>query len=530
MKKIISIFIVFIILISTVLTAPAHAVAVEIIGGSYVAYAILAAALAAAGYTIAANQLDPDTFQGILDSSGAEDVKMLITATTVFASVNGRVFFNWTAQQWATFVNWCNNYVASGSISLPASTSSLIVNSSTFQKTVIDSYLEKGIPTTNYQVGWYIGNCRAITYSVTGSYLSCKLCVGNNNSIYFYNPYAQGYYYTSGSNFYVYGSPIVASGTDYFTIYCGMGVSNGSIYYGNSVSNVTSVFVPTNMSQTINTLYLNGVNYSHTFNNGIITFSGGGHTFAINGTENFSKLYSSYLEWFTDVINTGALVGDWSGIGNDVINPADNDVTIDIDPPYQVGIGADAIPDSIDGSIDFPLNPYVETDLGPDVVDPYVDFTPWDSTVIPPDDVVPDVRLNPPADVTANPDIPWADDQTYPLDYPTDTTTDDLPPGNNPNPDPSSDDKTNRLKLGPLLLSKFPFCLPWDLQHSLKVLIAPAEAPVFIIPIVNQRLGINESLTIDLSFADRLAQVTRWFLSALWVVILILITSKIIWK
>lgn len=528
-KKFLSVLLICVILMSTFLTAPAHALAVEIIGGSYVAYAILAAALAAAGYTVATSQLDPDTFQAILDSSGAEDIKALITATTVFTSVNGRVFFNWSAQQWGTFLNWVNQYVATSSLVIPGS-GSAILEGSLFNPSFISNYAETFIRTSNNAFGAQIGACTLVTQVPSGGMVSLRLNMQQN--VYF--SMANAYWYTVPPVVFV--SPFLYQYTNYvgYTICVGQGMNGNNL--AQSISEVTSVQESKVFELNPNQLYINGVAWTLQYQNGIIKAKQRNSStwYNIAPTVNFTTSYTSMLQYLTDVINTGSLVGDWSGIGDDVINPADDEVQVGIDsyPNWRVGTGIDALPDSIDGSIDIPLNRYAETDLGPDVVDPYVDFTPWDTTTVPPDDVIPDTRLNPPADVTADPDTPWADDQSYPLDYPRDTTADIPADPNWQEPDENSDpnENSNRLKLGPLILSKFPFCLPWDLQHALQTLVTPGEAPSFTVPIVNERLGWNTSFTIDFGFADPLARVSRWFLSALWVVILILITRKIVWK
>lgn len=529
-KKFLSVLLICVILISTVLTAPAHALAVEIIGGSYVAYAILAAALAAAGYTIATSQIDSTTFQAILDSSGAEDIKALITATTVFTSVNGRVFFNWSAQQWAIFTAWVNSVIASGQLVIPAPEPEVPNVSSSFDISDPSCYIAKKVPSSTGLIGWALSSASAavVVYNTTRRKIEIQL----SNALLWSSGSGGAFSNSSGATYYFYGSPAYFSNnTLNFTLGIGVNAS------GDRVSNVSQIHHVGNVvTQGINRITFNDVVYYTGFSNGVVQLVNYATNVvtSITGTALFPTTYSSMAAWWTDVINTGSLVGDFTGIGEDVINPGRDmvDVGIDSYPNWRVGTGVDSLPDSIDGSIDIPLNRYIETDLGPDVVDPYVDFTPWDTTTVPPDDVIPDTRLNPPADVTADPDTPWADDQSYPIDYPRDTTADIPADPTWEEPDENSDpnENSNRLKLGPLILSKFPFCLPWDLQHALQTLVTPGEAPSFTVPIVNERLGWNTSFTIDFGFADPLARVSRWFLSALWVVILILITRKIVWK
>lgn len=89
---------------------------------------------------------------------------------------------------------------------------------------------------------------------------------------------------------------------------------------------------------------------------------------------------------------------------------------------------------------------------------------------------------------------------------------------------------SNRLKLPQLLISKFPFCIPFDLYNSLKVFDADAEAPCFEIPIEINSLGFNYTVTVDLGQYETVATIVRWFFSVSWIVGLILITRKVIWK
>lgn len=525
MKKFLSVLLCFLILTATVFSAPATGLAVEIVGGGYAAYVILAAALAAAGYTVATNQVSPEVFAGLLAAPGSELINAVIGSTQMYANAKGQVFFNWTAEQWATFTNWvATSGVVTGSVSIPGSSSS-IIPSSDFSVSSLSSYPDK-IPTHNGIVGTFIGNT---SLNLVDSRLTANLIMSEQN-IYF-----------KAINNYYYGFP---SNTDHILLSEFVQLTNDVLPhfyisvpgYNNSITTLSKANMAVNLiNTTFPYLIIGSKSYTYSLRGSQICLSINNSYIPITGTELFPKVYTSVIEWFTDVINTGNLVGDLTGlgIGEDVINPAypETQVSIDAYPDYQVGKGDLSIPDVIDGTIDIPLDRWIDgpIDISQDPVP--IDFTDWPDKTIDttPDDVVPDIRLNPPAEVTA-PDTPWADEDSYPLDYPIDTTADPLPPGNNPNPDPGQDEKTNRLKLGPLLLSKFPFCLPWDLMHGLKVLVAPAEAPAFTVPIVNERLGINTSLTIDLSFADVLAKVCRWFFSALWVVILIMITSKIVWK
>ena len=520
MKKFLSVLVCFILIISCC-SVPSSAIAIEIVGGSYVAYAVLAAALAAAGYTVATSDVSPEVFQGILDMPNAELVKALIGGTSMYLSAKGQVYFNWTASEWATFTNWVNSALASGSLVLPNANPDYIINTD-FNTSLISSYIEQYIPTTSGIIGYYINGKSCFTMANNNGSLSMYLTLSNGQLK------STGTAWQVGQSCYMFGSPIYFNYNGVASATIGVGVNaSGNIVSDRSQIDHCNRFI----SGTFSNAIINGHTYSMYFYNNRVYIN----NVAINGTSLYPTLYNTYQEWWTDVINTGALVGDLTGLGADVVNPGEStlDVGIDAYPPTQVGIGEDALPLDLDvgSTIDIPLDRYIDTpiDLSQDPVP--IDFTPWQDKTIDtvPDDVIPDVRINPTTDIPSNPDIPWADTESYPIDYPIDTDTTDLPSNPNPNPEPDGDD-ANKLKLLPLVLSKFPFCLPWDLYHGVNCFFVSAEAPVFDIPLRSQTAGINETIHIDFNNYSTLASVSRWFFSALWVIILIMITRKIIWK
>lgn len=72
------------------------------------------------------------------------------------------------------------------------------------------------------------------------------------------------------------------------------------------------------------------------------------------------------------------------------------------------------------------------------------------------------------------------------------------------------------------LKDKFPFSLPWDLQRVVGMLVAPGVAPRWELPIK------GETLVIDLSQFDSLANISRNFLSIIFVVGLIIVTRRFV--
>lgn len=85
------------------------------------------------------------------------------------------------------------------------------------------------------------------------------------------------------------------------------------------------------------------------------------------------------------------------------------------------------------------------------------------------------------------------------------------------------------LSLPMLITKKFPFSLPFDLYNAFGNLVAPSKPPVYTINFLNvPALHWNYSVTLDLTPYDKLATVSRWGFSLLFIIGLILITRKLI--
>lgn len=78
------------------------------------------------------------------------------------------------------------------------------------------------------------------------------------------------------------------------------------------------------------------------------------------------------------------------------------------------------------------------------------------------------------------------------------------------------------------LSNKFPFCIPFDLIDAISMLGAKAEAPKIVIPIVNERLGIDEEIVIDFAQFESVAVVCRTTFSIGFLISLIVLTRKIV--
>lgn len=536
LKRFFSIFLCFVVLI-TAFTVHSSAFAVTVASGTYVAYSILVAALAACGVAVAASNVSPGTFQSILDSPGAEDVKALIGATAVLAN-SGSTYFHWTASEWATFTSWVTGSgMLEGTIQVPASNPNAYVPSTSFNDSLNSSYYTAPTYTSTGNFAWTLGACtisliKGSTMKITGQNCYCNIGTSRNST-----------------DIYYLGSPaVVASNNSGISIYLAVALNNdGQVArYGDTLSGSCSVATYGGISNWY-ILYNGSYRYFNLSLNstGINAYSSSYGRHYLTGTSLYPNTYTSLTQYLTDVINTGTLVGDlgWStGIGDDVINPGNDtdDVGIDVYPPIAIPLGRNALPlDLGQGeSIDIPLDPYLDRQTVSPGQDVIISNPPeWTDTVIdnPPDVVQPDVRVNPTTDVPPGTvDVPWSDEQTWPVAYPQTQTgeLEESPPWEEAPPTTQNKprENTNRMKLSAIWLSKFPFCIPWDLKQGVSQLLAPAEAPVFDIPFKNARLGINENIHIDFSQYESVASVSRWFFSACWVVILIMLTKKMIWK
>lgn len=75
--------------------------------------------------------------------------------------------------------------------------------------------------------------------------------------------------------------------------------------------------------------------------------------------------------------------------------------------------------------------------------------------------------------------------------------------------------------------SKFPTSIPWDIVAILGVMSADPECPKFEIPFSVPRLGINETIKIDLSDAEKVAELSRNMLTVTFLLFLVIQTRKI---
>ena len=83
------------------------------------------------------------------------------------------------------------------------------------------------------------------------------------------------------------------------------------------------------------------------------------------------------------------------------------------------------------------------------------------------------------------------------------------------------------VKTPSTIINKFPFCLPFDIYNIFNLLSAEPKIPEFDIPLKMDGV-FDYTIEIDLSQFDRIAVVVRWFLYAVFLIGLILVTNSLI--
>lgn len=141
------------------------------------------------------------------------------------------------------------------------------------------------------------------------------------------------------------------------------------------------------------------------------------------------------------------------------------------------------------------------------------------------------------ADGVKVPDIPYdqvVDQSTGKALDDTDTGTDtDNPskPGEGTDTDTPSDTvnwpTSSDLSLPKLIISKFPFCIPFDIANMVGLLEAEPKAPVFKVPL---KIGstVDEEITLDLDQFSDVIRIIRWGELIIFVVGLALVTRNYI--
>ncbi|MDE7283744.1 MAG: hypothetical protein K2N85_09205, partial [Lachnospiraceae bacterium] len=222
-----------------------------------------------------------------------------------------------------------------------------------------------------------------------------------------------------------------------------------------------------------------------------------------------SKALSDVIARAPDIgigsIGAGTLVNDWA---DDIPFVGLTDIQDYVDKLNDV---IDGIRDGvIDGTFD------LTNDIPDTIVDPYTDA--WDDVI---DNSIPadDPRVYDPTQ-----DKPITGDKPIAGDKPITTPAEDVIDIPLLVPELTSDfsDISDTLK------KKFPFSLPWDLHYLLTGLASTPKTPVYYLPLVIERLGINETIVIDMSDFEDLSKLSRAMLSFIWAYVLINWTVKIV--
>lgn len=142
--------------------------------------------------------------------------------------------------------------------------------------------------------------------------------------------------------------------------------------------------------------------------------------------------------------------------------------------------------------------------------------------------VYPDIPLDAPSYRTNTADIPT--DAALPTDTVIDLSTGaeiteatDVPDVPATGELPSASD----LTLPDLIISKFPFCIPFDVYNMFALLAADPVEPVFVIPVQIGSL-VDETITIDFSQFSQIIAIVRWGEYACFVAGLALVTRNYI--
>lgn len=130
--------------------------------------------------------------------------------------------------------------------------------------------------------------------------------------------------------------------------------------------------------------------------------------------------------------------------------------------------------------------------------------------------------------VMPSPDLPtiyWPSADAHPLPT-TPGTNPDPDPGKDPTPGTGPDIDMSSYKVD--LQGIFPFCIPFDFIALPKVLDAEPVAPRFEFPVVIPALGYEETVELDMSIFDDVAEVMRLCETVSFIIFLMFTTSKLI--
>ncbi len=131
--------------------------------------------------------------------------------------------------------------------------------------------------------------------------------------------------------------------------------------------------------------------------------------------------------------------------------------------------------------------------------------------------------------VLPSPELPpiyWPNIDAHPLPGTTPGTKPD--PDKDPDKEPGQEPDEDLSSYKVDLQAVFPFCIPFDFIALLRVLDAEPEAPCFDFPVVIPAIGYEETVKLDMSVFDDVAEVIRLCETVSFIIFLMFATSKVI--
>lgn len=136
------------------------------------------------------------------------------------------------------------------------------------------------------------------------------------------------------------------------------------------------------------------------------------------------------------------------------------------------------------------------------------------------------VPVTPPVPNPELPPIYWPSADAHPLPGTTPGTKPD--PDKDPDKEPGKEPDEDMSSYKVDLQAVFPFCIPFDFIALLRALDAEPEAPRFDFPVVIPALDYQETVTLDMSVFDDVAEIIRLCETVSFIIFLMFATSKVI--
>ena len=224
----------------------------------------------------------------------------------------------------------------------------------------------------------------------------------------------------------------------------------------------------------------------------------------------YAEPSTSALEFYISVMRDGNVIGSSSWYRFLYIPTDGTPVKVNQSIPYTAGVALPA-PD-----LKYPGDNYLVK--APDLpsVDTATGAVSWPSDAVFNKDAI---AVPYPIDAAGQKvaDIPFdvPVDQTTGKDITADTGTDvkpDVKPGEGTDTDTDTDVKwptDTDLSLPKLIITKFPFCIPFDVARLIGLLEAQPKAPIFKVPLKYGSV-MDEEITLDLSQFSDAIRIVRW--------------------